>query len=96
MEGGISMKHLKGHPLTAIHSLEIGLSAVLYELNLSYGSPRALEDIADEARNNILKLMRDLQTQPCEIERYLYLTSLRRRSPIVQSDGSIIIDTRQQ
>ena len=39
MEGGISMKHLKGHPLTAIHSLEIGLSAVLYELNLSYGSP---------------------------------------------------------
>lgn len=91
IEGGINTRHLKSNPLAAIHSLEIGLSAALYERNSLYGNPRTLEEVADEARNDILKLMRGLQTPPCEIEKYLYLTTLRR-SPIVQSDSSIIID----
>ena len=92
IEGGINTRHLKSNPLAAIHSLEIGLSAALYERNSLYGNPRTLEEVADEARNDILKLMRDLQTQPCEIEKCLYLTTLRRSS-IVQSGGNIIIDS---
>ena len=97
MEGGISTKQLKSNPLAAIHSLEIGLSAALYERNSLYGNPRTLEEVADEARNDILKLMRDLQTQPCEIEKCLYLTTLRRssivQSSIVQSVGNIVVDS---
>ena len=92
MEGGISTKQLKSNPLAAIHSLEIGLSAALYERNSLYGNPRTLEEVADEARNDILKLMRSLQTPSCEIEKCLYLTTLRRSS-IVQSGGTIIIDS---
>ena len=96
MEGGISTKQLKSNPLAAIHSLEIGLSAALYERNSLYGN-RTLEEVADEARNDILKLMRDLQTQPCEIEKCLYLTTLRRssivQSSIVQSVGNIVVDS---
>lgn len=96
MEGGISTKQLKSNPLAAIHSLEIGLSAALYERNSLYGN-RTLEEVADEARNDILKLMRDLQTQPCEIEKCLYLTTLRRssivQSGIVQSVGNIVVDS---
>ncbi len=94
MEGGISTRHLKSNPLAAIYKLEIGLSAALYELNSSYGNPKTLEEVADEARNNILKLMRDLQTPSIERAKYSSLAPLRRRSPIVRNDDSIIIDPR--
>lgn len=65
MEGGVSIP-LKGNPLATICELEIGLAVVLYSLNSRCGSPRTLEDVADEARNAILKIMRDFQTHPAK------------------------------